>query len=245
MALKYTLDNMEGIEENIQSLYKEENGSYKLQVLDVVSKSDFDSVKQQLVDANEEAVRRRKSNERWQELGKSPDVVKELLNSKAQPSEDQERIISEVKEGYEAKIKAADERVNNLNKKQAVNELRVQLAAQNVITAGIEPLTLMARDRISFDEDGNARIMAKDNTKPLAGSGANGYATISDLAKELVASETGQHFVKDDGVSGGGKPPASQGSKPFNQSVNRQQFDAMSHRERSQFAKDGGKVFDT
>ena len=82
---------MEGIEENIQSLYKEENGSYRLQVLDVVSKSDFDSVKQQLVDANEEAVRRRKSNERWQELGKSPDVVKELLNSKAQPSEDQER----------------------------------------------------------------------------------------------------------------------------------------------------------
>ncbi len=244
MVLKYTLDNLEGMDENVQSLYKEDNGTFKLQVNGVVPQSEFDAVKQKLVDATEEAVRRRKSNERWQQLGESPDVVEELLKNKPQPSEDQERIITEIKDSYEAKIKAADEKVHSLNKKTAINELKVRLAEQNVLIAGVEPLTLMAQNRISFDDDGNVRIMSKDSTNPQAGSGANGYATISDLAKELVESETGQLFVKDAGVSGGGKPPASQGTSPNKSSVTRKQFDAMSQYERSQFAKDGGRVFD-
>jgi len=192
---------------------------------------------QKLVDSNEEAMRRRKTNERLKSeleaLQKKP--VEQADNSN-------EEIIAQIKNQYEEKLKAEQSIRQDLVKRNAMNELKSELASQNIISNGLEPLSLLAKERIGFDENGNIRIMSTDKSKPLAGSGGDGYATIADLAKELAASETGQLFVKDGGVSGGGKPPASSGGKSGVKSVTRSQFNSMGQRERSLFFKDGGKV---
>ena len=192
---------------------------------------------QKLVDANEEAMRRRKTNERLKS------EVEALQNKPVeQPDTNNEEIIAQIKSQYEEKLNAERTVRQDLVHKNAMAELKSQLATQNIVADGLEPLSLMAKERIGFDENGNIRIMSADKSKPLAGSGSDGYATVADLAKELAASGTGQLFVKDGGVSGGGKPPASSGGKSGIKSVTRSQFNTMSQRERSLFLKDGGKV---
>lgn len=205
---------------------------------DLVKKlqSELSEVNQKLVDTREEAMRRRKTVE---------SLRAEIDTLKAKPEEptpNQTEIVSQIKAQYEEQLSNERSQRMDLLQKNALAELKSSLAAENIVSQGLQPLVLMAQSRIGFDENGNIRIMSVDNSKPLAGTGSDGYATLSDLAKELAASETGQMFVKDVGVSGGGKPPASTGGKSVNSQVTRTQFNTMGQRERSLFFKNGGKV---
>jgi DNA-binding transcriptional MerR regulator len=206
-------------------------------------KSQLKETNQKLVDSNEEAMRRRKTVEKWKELGESPDAVREMLNNKPADNNNEE-IINQIKQQYESKLSESQQRLQSYQQKNAMAELKSALAGENIIPEGLDPITLMAQQRIAFDETGNSRIMNADGTKPLAGSGADGYATVADLAKELAASKMGQLFVRDNGLSGGGKPPASQQGNPQSKTVTRSQWDTMTQRDRATFVKDGGKVRD-
>jgi hypothetical protein len=191
---------------------------------------------QKLLDANEEAMRRRKTNERLK-------AEMEALQSQPapEPQANNEEIISQIKAQYEEQLSAERTQRIGLVKQNAMAELKSALASERIVAAGLEPLTLMAQSRLQIDDLGNPRIMAADGSKPLAGSGADGYATISDLAKELAASETGQLFVRDSGVSGGGKPPASQGGNAGNKTMPDAEFRKLSQKARAAFLNNGGK----
>lgn len=207
-------------------------------------KSQLKETNQKLVDSNEEAMRRRKTVEKWKELGESPDAVREMLNKKPAEANNNEEIINQIKQQYEGKLSEGQKLLQDYQQRNAMAELKSALAGENIIPEGLDPITLMAQQRIAFDETGNSRIMNADGTKPLAGSGADGYATVADLAKELAASKMGQLFVRDNGLSGGGKPPASQQGNPQSKTVTRSQWDTMTQRDRATFVKDGGKVRD-
>tara|TARA_R110000823_G_scaffold213421_1_gene343325 strand:+ start:321 stop:1010 length:690 start_codon:yes stop_codon:yes gene_type:complete len=200
-------------------------------------KTQINQINQKLVDANEEAGRRRKTNDRLKtELeGVRQEAAKPLENSN-------QEVVDQLNAKWEAKLNEERSKSQKIVQEKALSELKSSLFQENILKGGIEPLSLMAQQRLGFDEHGNVRIMSADNSKPLAGSGSDGYATISDLAKELAASDTGQHFTRDAGVSGGGKPPASSSGRLGNKSVTRAHFDTMTQSERSSFFKDGGKV---
>ena len=197
---------------------------------------ELNQVKEKLVETTEEAVRRRKTVEKLRQ-----DLENATSKVEVEPNNNEE-IVAQIRAEYEEKLNGERQQRMNLLERNALAELKSSLAAENIVSQGLQPLTLMAQNRIGFDENGNIRIMSVDGSKPLAGSGNDGYATLSDLAKELAASETGQMFVKDIGVSGGGKPPASSGGKSGNSQVTRTQFNSMGQRERSLFFKNGGKV---
>jgi hypothetical protein len=184
-----------------------------------------------------EAMRRRKTVER---LRDELDAVKS--QPAPEPQVNNEEIVAQIKAQYEEQLKTERSQRMNLVKQNAMAELKSALVGESIVSEGLEPLTLLAQSRLQIDENGNPRIMSVDGSKPLAGSGADGYATIGDLAKELAASGTGQLFVKDGGVSGGGKPPASQGSNAGTKSVTRDEFNRMGQSERARLLKNGGKV---
>lgn len=191
---------------------------------------------QKLLDANEEAMRRRKANERLKA------EVEALQSQPApEPQANNEEIVAQIKAQYEEQLNTERSQRMNLVKQNSMNELKSALASESIVAEGLEPLTLLAQSRLQIDENGNPRIMSADGSKPLAGSGADGYATIGDLAKELAASGTGKLFVRDSGVSGGGKPPASQGGNAGNNTMTRDQFNKLSHQERARFINNGGK----
>ena len=180
-------------------------------------------------------MRRRKANDR---LKQELDQAKQTSSTETS----NEEVVAQIKAQYESQLHDERSKRQQLVQKNALSELQTALLQENIINAGVAPLSLMAQPRIGFDENGNILIMSADGSKPLAGSGSEGYATIGDLAKELAASDTGQHFTRDAGVSGGGKPPASSNGRLGTKSVTRSQFNAMTQSERSSLFKDGGKV---
>lgn len=199
-------------------------------------KAQLQETNQKLLDANEEAMRRRKTVER---LRDEMDALKSQPNEEKQANN--EEIIAQIKAQYEERLNQERSGRIALVKENALSALKSALINENIVADGLEPLTLMAQTRLQIDENGNPRIMSVDGSKPLAGSGADGYATIGDLAKELAASGTGKLFVKDSGVSGGGKPPASQGGNAGTKTMTRDQFNKLSHQERARFINNGGK----
>ena len=107
----------------------------------------------------------------------------------------------------------------------------------------LDLLAGFAASRIKFNDDGSPKVMSADASQPMIGSGANGGATLADLAKELAGSIP--HLVKDGGEGGGGKQPGSNnGGKPDQKTVTRTQFDALSQAERAAHSISGGKVVD-
>lgn len=236
MTLKFSVESLEGIEESLHSLYSEADGVFTLNVEGVVPEAKFTELNQKLVDANEEAMRRRKTVEKWQKLGESPDAVRALLEGKG--AGDHEALIAQIKEQHSAEITGLRSEIQNMRLGSAKSQFAANLAEAGFHPEVIGDIAAGAASRLNIDENGQLRILSAEG-KPLAGSGSDGYATLADLAKELAAAKPS--FLVDKGVGGGGKPPASNGGEPA-KTVTRSQFDAMSQFERSAFSKSGGKV---
>lgn len=216
MTLKYQIDDLEGLDEAHKPLYSEaEGGGYVLKVEGVVPQSKFQEVNQRAIDASTEAKRRRGTVERvLEKLGLESadgldDAIEALKAGKNKKDGDQEAIIAQIKADYEGKLTEANQRYTGVLMQGAVAETKAALQEAGFPAKVAEMLAKTSTDRLKVDEGGKVRIMA-DNGNPLAGSGGDGYATYSDLAKELAAAMP--ELLADKGKGGGGKPPASGGN---------------------------------
>lgn len=206
--LKYKTDSLEGIDEAHHGLYSEaESGGYVLKVEGAVGTDKFNEVNQRAIENADEARRRRKAVEKWQELGESPDAVREAMNAKGNPDVDHEAVVAQIKADYEAKLNVATGEISAMRSGQAQSQFKAELAKAGFHPEVIDDIAAGSAGRLSFDDEGSLRIMAPDGSKPMAGSGSEGYATVSDLASELAAAKPS--FLKDEGKRGGGKPAAS------------------------------------
>lgn len=247
MAIEYQVETLEGIDEAVAGLYVEKDGKYMLDVQGVVPKAQYDEINQKAVDNATEAQRRRKTVERV--LGKLgledasglDDALDGLLSGKGKKSEDQEQIIAQIKAQAAKDVEAARSELQDVLIGGGVSQLQAALLSEGFPAKVAEMLAKTNKERLTVDENRNLRIMGENN-KPLAGSGADGYANMTDLAKEFAAAMP--ELLTDKGKGGGGKPPASGGAGSAVKTVTRSQFDAMSHLDRANFSKSGGKVVD-
>jgi microcompartment protein CcmL/EutN len=241
--LKYQLDTLDGVDEAQAGLYKEtEGGGFVLQVEGAVSAADHAKLQQKAVDAAEEAARRRRANEKWQALGDSPDDVRAKLDAKAKPNEDHERLIAEINAKHADELGGVRKQLTSVMMDGARDKLKASLAEVKFHPEILDDIAQTAMQRVQIDDAGSLKILSADGSKPLAGSGSDGYATFGDLAKELAAAKPS--FLVDAGKGGGGKPPASNGGSPAAKTVTRTEFDAMSQLARRDFSTSGGKVVD-
>lgn len=249
--LKYQVDTLDRVDEAHKPFYKEaQGGGFVLQVEGAVAQSRFDELNQKAVDNATEAARRRKTVERiTQTLGVDNadgiDTVLADLLAKAKggskSSEQQEQIIAQIKAEAASSVDAANKKLRAFQMEAAKAQFEAQLLGAGFPekAAGMFAAANMAR--LSIDDDGKLRVLTESGT-PKAGSGADGFATMADLAKELAAAMP--EFLVDKGKGGGGKPPASGSGNPGQKTITRSAFDAMSHFDRAEFSKSGGKVTD-
>lgn len=241
--MKIKLDDVSGLPEALQSLVAETDDGHEIDLSRVAPADELDRFKSKAIKAEQEAIERRKALEPWKALGESPDAVREAIEAsrKGKPSEDQERIVAEMRKEYEGKLREAQERLTQTYQRTAMSELKTELARAGVVPEGLDLLANYASTRMRFGEDGTPQIMAQDGSSPMIGSAANGGATLGDLAKDLAKSIP--YLVKDNGAGGSGKQPSTKGGTP-DRTVTRSQFDGMSQFERAEFSKSGGKVRD-
>jgi len=250
MTLKYQVENLEGIDEAAQAFYKEQDGGgYVLQVEGAVPESRFNEVNQKAVDNATEAQRRRKTVERvlgklgLEDAGGLDDRLDEILSKAKTSAKDdaaQQAIIEQFKAKAEQEKSALQQQIDAMRAESTGSQFKAALMSQGFGEKVADMIAKSNMSRVQFDDAGKMRIM-QDNGNPLAGSGADGFATLGDLSKELAAAMP--ELLTDQGKGGGGKPPAS-GTGSGAKTVTRSQFDTMSQAERAAFAKSGGKVVD-
>lgn len=244
--MKINIEDATALPEALQSLVSEtEEGGHALDLTLVAPAQELEKFKGKALTAEQEAIERRKALSKWKELGDDPDAIKAQIaeaQKGGKKTEEQQQIIDQMKADYEAKIQERDQKLRGTFQRQAVSDLKSELAKQGVVPEGLDLLAGYASQRIQFDDDGAPKVMAADGQKPMVGNGANGGATLADLAAELANSIP--HLVADKGAGGSGKQPGSSGGTPKEKSVTREQFDAMSQAQRSEHVKSGGKVVD-
>lgn len=87
---------------------------------------------------------------------------------------------------------------------------------------------------------GQAKVVADGDARKAV----IGEKDLSTFITEWSASDEGKHFIQAPANNGGGANGSQNSNDSSSKTVTRQQFDGMSHVERSQFAVSGGKVTD-
>ena len=252
MELKAIVDSLDGMDEGVAGLYAEHEGKYRLNIEGMEHSSDVQALKQ----AN--LRERENSNAIKKALGLdkvNPDAINETITSlRAQideagkkggkSNEEHAALIAQMKADHAKELSSWEEKFTGLNRKNAVAELKAELAKAGVIEEGIDLLAMSASARIKFHDDGTPRVVVEDGETPMVGSGKDGGATIADLAKGLASSVP--QLVRDNGKGGSGKQPGSNGGKPpQHKTIDRATLDSMPQEQRSTFFKEGGRVTDS
>jgi hypothetical protein len=228
--MEIELSDISGLPETHKALAVEADGKYKLDLTKFAPVAEVETFKAKALTAQNEAIDRRKALKAWEALGATPDEVQAKLAKGADPAiiEQMRAQMAEKESGYNTKL-------SKIMGERAVSDLKAELARNGVVPEGLDLLANFGASRIKFDDDGNIRVMAADGATPMVGSGANGGATLADLAKQLASSIP--HLVKDAGAGGGGKPPGSGGTSQ--KTMPRAEFLALPPARQAELAKSG------
>lgn len=237
MSYAIEIADVSALPEHLRPLAASADGKNLLDLSALAPAADLEAFKAKALTAQTEAIDRRKALDAWKKLGDTPEAVQAKLAAGADP---------EIVKQLQAKLTETETtlkaRLTGVLQKQALSELKAELSKAGVVPEGLDLLAAFAAPRIVFDDDGGMRVMSPDGQSPMIGKGANGGATIADLAATLAGAIP--RLVADKGNGGGGKPPGSNGGTPRTQTVTRAQWDAMDHGERAAHSKSGGKVVD-
>lgn len=153
----------------------------------------------------------------WAKFGKPEDVEKRIAELEKQAAgtgkgaEEAQAKLDAMQKEYEDKLTGANHRIEKMQRASAAANLKTELAKAGFIAEAIDDIAATAMGRLEFNEDGTPKVMTSDG-KPMIGSGSDHGATLVDLAKELA--EAKPYAVRDDGKSGSGKQPGSNGGTP-------------------------------
>lgn len=235
-TMEIELSDVSGLPEALKTLVEAKEGKNFLNLAQLAPAAELETFKGKALAAQNEAIERRKALKAWEAFGTPDDVAKKLASG-ADPAivKQLQDKLAETETGYKQKF-------TGLLRGTATETLKAELAKAGVVPEGLDLLAGFAASRITFDDDGGMRVMSADGTTPMIGKGANGGATLADLAAQLA--KTVPQLVKDAGQGGGGKPPGSNGGKPEGKTVTRAQWDTMTHADRAAHSKSGGKVVD-
>ena len=237
--MEIELQSTEGLPEGIAKLVTEADGKSTLDLTKLMPVEDLTSLKGAL-------SKERDNNAAWGKLGESPDAVLAQINDlknarpKGKTDDDVAAMIEQATKPLQAKLDASTQQLGDLRSKSTSQQISVELAKAGVLPEALDMVANFATSRIMYAEDGSLQIRTSDG-KPMVGTGENHTATISDLVTDIVGNMP--FAVKDSGKGGGGKPPEN-GGKPNHQTVTRADWDSMSHVQRAEFSKSGGKVVD-
>jgi hypothetical protein len=184
----------------------------------------------------------------WAKFGTPADMDAKIaeLTEKAKGTgkgaDDAQAKLDAVRADYDGKLTERDNRISKMMQRNAISELKSELAKAGFIAEAIDSEASFAMSRLQFSEDGTPKVVKPDGSIWVEANRPNQDATLADLAKELAASKP--YAVRDAGKGGGGKPAGSTGGKPNQITITRAQFDGLSQSGRAEHSKSGGAVKD-
>ncbi len=243
MAIAYVLDSVDGLSDELKAEYTEKDGKFFLNLDGTgdhfVPRADYKKV-------NEESAQRRQALAGWKKLGfDSPEAALEAFEQHKQlaaKAGDNNAILKQKQTEWDTERSSltAELNVARASERSAVVEERLTgaLAKGGATTEGLELLPERFGNRIKFETVSGKRvvkIMMADGETPMAGSAADGSATLDDLVAE--AKKKFASLFKAEGGGGGGKPPTESGG---GRSGVTKKSDFKTHKERNEWVQKNG-----
>lgn len=195
--LNYKVESLEGVDENLHSLYEQKDGAYFLKVSGVVSESDVDGLKA----SRDALLTEKKEAQRLKDEAEAERlrIEREALEESARQKGDWQAL----EDSYKAKLaekenEFAGER-DTLRKqvyKLTVGDQALKMASEISKPHAQGVLTRFIEERLTLDESGNVRVLDMQG-KPSA-------MTIEDLKTEFKNNAMFQDIVVVNNASGGG-----------------------------------------
>lgn len=214
MALKAVLDSLDGLEEGLRSLYTQKDGRF---VLDVEGLEDTSGLKSALEKERKAAREYERKIRAWQELGKTPEEIAELLEAQKKAEEERatkagewEKLKAQILEKHAAELGKKDEEIKRM--RGTLERYLIEAAATDAIASakGVPALLLPhVRNAARVVEDNGEYVVrivdAKGDPRVNA---QGGFLTIKDLVEEMRASDVFGRAFDGTGKSGGATPPS-------------------------------------
>lgn len=194
--LKYELENLDGVEESVKSLYEEKDGKYVLKIEGIPEPEDLEGLKRKNQEFMDEAkAAKRKARE-----------LEELARQKEEENARKNGNIEALEKSWGDKLAARETEL--LNEKQAleaqvykltVGSKATELAAKLAVPGSDSVLLPHISNRLQVETvDGEIKIRVLDlQGKPSA-------LSIEDLEKEFRANEAFKPLIRASNASGSG-----------------------------------------
>lgn len=220
MPLNLVVDSLDDIPEAARGAYvKQDDGKFKLDF----EVEDTTKIKSALQKERENNKAMKDAVKAWEALGMSREEIDEVLRKNAAEAEnalkkkgDFDGILKQHQEKWGKERATLENELNvaKASERSAIVGERVlgALAKANATQEGTDLLPERLAARIKFETvDGKRvlKILSDDGATPMAGTGADGTATIDDLVKEAMTKYPS--LFKGSGAGGGGKPPGEKG----------------------------------
>lgn len=191
MALKYQVENLEGLEDSLHSLYREDNGKYVLDVEGVKPLHEVEKLQKALDAERKNGKQFKDQYTAWETKfsGKTPDEIAALveqiplLELESKGKVDPKKHLEVVEQTVKSRLAPYELEINKL--KQATSE-RDQIIEQ-----------FKAADRRRTIHDAVREVAAKEGFQESAYSGAEG-ALMLLAERHLTVNSIGQVVVADD-----------------------------------------------
>lgn len=221
MSLNIEIDSIDGLDESIQGLYKENNGKY---VLDV-------DLGDRYVPVESVAGLKENHDKLLSEKKAAKAEAARIAEEKAKANGDLESLTK----SFEQRERELKDQLGSLQQSIANKELSG--AASNIAHdladgANAKLLAKLLKDRLRY-EDGSIKV--------LDDSGNLTMSSIDDLKSEIRASEDYKSLIRGSKATGSGALSGVDG-RASNETVTREQFEQMNHAQRQKFFNAGGKV---
>ena len=188
---KYKLENLDGLDESLHSMYELKDGAYYLKVDGLPPQEDVSGLKAKLDELlGEKKEAKRKADEAAAEAARKNGDLEAIENSWKEKYANRENELNE-------QLKAHQQRIYGLTVGQQATELASKLA----VTGSASVLLPHIQNRITLDENNNIRVLDSQG-KPSA-------MTIDELAIEFRNNPAFKPLIAANPSSGGG---ASSGS---------------------------------
>lgn len=227
MGLQFEIDTLDGVDDAVKGLYKENNGKYSLDVDlgdQFVPSSEVAGLKQ-----NHDKLLAEKKAAQAKALEAEAEARK-IAEQKALDNKDVESLTkswAEKEKSYQQKLAEYDQKEARRHTSTAANDLAISLADG----ANIKLLSHFIESRLKYD-NGNVKVVDKDGNLTVS--------TIEDLKKEFETCGDYDSLLRGSKASGSGASKANGGAG--GKTITREGFDSMSQKERHEFVKSGGKV---
>jgi multidrug efflux pump subunit AcrA (membrane-fusion protein) len=229
MALKLTVESLDGLDDGVKSLYKEDNGKFRLDLDGYEDTTGLKAQRDALLNEKKDAQRKAKEAEESAKLA-AEEAARKSGDVSALEKSWQEKLAT-TESNYKTQAEALTKQIHGLT----VGQTATKLAAELAISGSADVLLPHIQSRLTVEiKDGVPSVRVLDlQGKPTA-------MTVDELKQEFISNKAFAPLIAASKATGGGASAGGGGGAA--KTMKRDQFEAMNPAQKMDFIKSGGKL---